>query len=266
MTIPNATIIPTESAYKAYEELAADYDTFTAGYPHEQWFSHIHARLKQLGVPGNRAIDLACGTGKSTMPLIAAGYDVSACDLSPRMIYQAKEAHPHVADRFFVADLMQLPDFRTVDLALCLDDAMNYLPNIEALQIALDGIYDRLNPGGLLAFDVNSWSTFTSAFTSTFVRAVGDRYFIWEGLGSPDDEPGGVFEATVDAFTEAPGGWQRRTSRHIQRHFAKDDVAKVLEQAGFAVVDVAGQREGGILENRADERVHPKIMFIARRS
>ena len=39
--------------------------------------------------PGERVLDVACGTGKSFMPFLARGWDVTACDLSPAMLARA---------------------------------------------------------------------------------------------------------------------------------------------------------------------------------
>src|SRR2546421_73937 len=89
----------------AYDVLAPYYDHFTAGYAYEPWIEAIECRAVALGLRGRRALDLACGTGNSTGPLLARGYSVRACDISPRMIAQARRKYPEHADAFLVADM-----------------------------------------------------------------------------------------------------------------------------------------------------------------
>lgn len=57
--------------------------------------------------PGERILDVGCGTGELTARIAAAGAEVVGIDLSPAMIEGARAAHPRV--RFDVADAA---DFR----------------------------------------------------------------------------------------------------------------------------------------------------------
>jgi ubiquinone/menaquinone biosynthesis C-methylase UbiE len=97
-------------AAAAYDVLAHYYDHFTAGYSYEPWIAAIERRAGALGLQGRRALDLACGTGNSTGPLLARGYAVRACDISPEMIGEARRKYPDRADTFVVADMRALPD------------------------------------------------------------------------------------------------------------------------------------------------------------
>src|SRR5215472_15701174 len=52
--------------------------------------------------PGERVLDLGCGTGHLTAQIAAAGAEVVGLDLSPAMIDQARQAYP--ALRFVAGD------------------------------------------------------------------------------------------------------------------------------------------------------------------
>src|SRR5437763_493918 len=110
-----------------YDCLAPFYDRFTADYAYEAWIDAIEAQAIALGLRGWRALDLACGTGKSTLPLLERGYAVKACDISEGMVREARGKRPERADVFSVADMRDLPDLGQFDFVLCLDDAINYL-------------------------------------------------------------------------------------------------------------------------------------------
>src|SRR5437764_12629051 len=79
------------TALEAYERLAPVYDLLTAGYDHPTWLDSLEALAIEHGLRGSRLLDLACGTGKSFLPMLARGYSVSACDVSPALVQPARE-------------------------------------------------------------------------------------------------------------------------------------------------------------------------------
>src|ERR671916_3283193 len=76
-------------AREGYEELARFYDAFTSGSDYERWTSHMLGLASSHGLDGTRLLDLACGTGKSFIPFLSRGFDVTACDASPAMLSEA---------------------------------------------------------------------------------------------------------------------------------------------------------------------------------
>lgn len=57
-----------------------------------------------------RALDVGCGLGDNAEALSAAGYDVTAFDLSPVAIEWAGKRFPHTRVDYLVASLLDLPD------------------------------------------------------------------------------------------------------------------------------------------------------------
>ncbi|MDP9292961.1 MAG: methyltransferase domain-containing protein [Actinomycetota bacterium] len=74
-----------------YDSLAPVYDLLTAGYDHGRWLAALERLALEHGLAGRRLLDVACGTGSSFLPLLLAGYEVTACDVSPAMA--AIQAH-----------------------------------------------------------------------------------------------------------------------------------------------------------------------------
>jgi SAM-dependent methyltransferase len=172
MTAPTA-VRQANPALAAYEAMAPHYDCFTDGYAHAELARGLHQRLLGFGLEGRDALDVACGTGKSTAPLIELGYRVSACDLSPEMLVLARSRLGDIAS-LFVADMRALPDVGPYDVAFCLDDAVNYLLTDEDLQAAMGSIASVLRPGGLVVFDTNSLATYRGAFARDVISDAGD--------------------------------------------------------------------------------------------
>src|SRR3954469_6530695 len=96
------------TALRAYEALAPFYDEFTAGYAHGAWLRALERELRGLGLAGRRGLDVAFAGGKSSLPLVELGYEVSACDVSPTMVEVARRGLPLPPDRVFVADMRRL--------------------------------------------------------------------------------------------------------------------------------------------------------------
>jgi SAM-dependent methyltransferase len=251
----------------AYDCLAPFYDEFTTGYAHDRWVAAIERRAAQLGLRGRRALDIACGTGKSTAPLLARGYSVLACDISPGMVCEAQAKFPSHAEAFLVADMRELPPLGEFDFVVCLDDAVNYLLSEDELEATFAGVAELLSPQGIFAFDLNTLQTYRSSFAQAIVRESESLFFTWRGQSTSTVGAGELAAATVEIFAERPDGlWERRSSRHVQRHHPPAAVRAALSQAGLECCAVAGQSAGAQLEAGADEDRHIKLVYFARRA
>jgi SAM-dependent methyltransferase len=253
-----------DAARLAYDEMAVVYDAFTAAYDYERWLAAIEALALRHGMAGRRALDVACGTGKSFLPLVDRGYRVTACDISPEMAAIARAKSEGRAD-VVVADMRQLPDLGRFDLITCIDDSVNYLLSDGELRCAVGSMAGLLRPGGVLVFDCNSLKTYRSAFAQTVAFEQGGVFFCWQGETDPSLPAHGRASAVLEAFAESAGRWRRCSARHEQRHHSLGLVTDVCAEAGLAVEAVLGQRPGIQLDQAADEQVHTKFLYIARR-
>src|SRR5918999_1163154 len=105
-----------DPALSAYEGLAPFYDELTAAYDYESWLDGLEALALEHGLAGRRLLDVACGTGKSFLPMLRRGYEVTACDLSPAMVALAREKAPPGEADLLVADMRELPRLGEFDL------------------------------------------------------------------------------------------------------------------------------------------------------
>ncbi|HWO47800.1 MAG TPA: class I SAM-dependent methyltransferase [Solirubrobacterales bacterium] len=248
----------------AYEAIAPVYDEFTAHHDYDLWLGQLMPRLEAHGVPGPRLLDVACGTGKSFIPLLEKGWKVTACDVSPAMVAIAREK---VGDRaeLSVADMRELPVFGAFDAVLCLDDAVNYLLGTEELEQALAGMRRNLGPGGLLMFDVNTLQAYRTFFAEEVVVEREGRRMIWKGRSSADAEPGTIAEASFEVEPLDPAaGPAIAPELHRERHFPEAEVLAALERAGLECLDVYGHHDDAIPKQPLDELDHSKGFYIAR--
>jgi SAM-dependent methyltransferase len=244
-----------------YEALAPAYDTLTRGYDYDRWLAEIERIARTQGLSGRRVLDVACGTGKSFLPLLRAGYDVTGCDISRAMLDRAAAKAPGIP--LHEVDMRALPEFGEFDLVTCLDDALNHLLTHDELTAALTGIRRNLAPGGIAVWDLNTLAAYGEMFTETHVIAEGETFLVWEGR-TGDTAPGMHAEVVMHVFHERSRGcWRRAASHQKQRHWPEEVTSAAATAAGLRLVDVLGQRTGVVLEPELDEARHTKALYFA---
>lgn len=252
-------------AQGAYDALAPLYDDYTTDYDHERWLAAIVELALRHGLRGPRALDVACGTGASALPLARLGYRVDACDISPGMLERARPKLEPFGGRVFEADMRSLPTLGAYDLITCLDDAIDYLVEGEDLARAMRSFASVLSPDGVLVFDVNTLRTYRTVFTTDFVEERADHLFCGRGEASRRGAPGSVFHMRIDAFTPASDGlWRRTISRHRQRHQPRERLEAATRDAGLKIVAAYGQRTGVQISDEPDERRDAKVLYVVR--
>ena len=250
-------------ATRAYAVLAPVYDLLTAEYAYGPWLTAIERVAREHGLAGRRLLDVGCGTGKSFLPLLERGFQVTACDISPDMVELAQRKAGRRVD-VYVADMRRLPVFGEFDLITCIDDAINHLLSAGEVADALGSVRENLAPGGLLVFDVNTLAAYRQV--PDVLVEDEDRLLRWRGGPAELSEPGGEAEIVIDVFTRQRDGlWRRSLSRQRHRHHPIEELCELVEDAGLELVTVLGQRPGAVLDAELDEELHGKAVFIARR-
>ena len=103
--------------------------------------------------PGQRALDLACGTGDIALEIAREGAVVVGLDITPRMIQLARAKRPAGETHFLVGDMMSLPfPDRSFDLVT----AGYGIRNVPSIGPAIAEIHRVLRPGGrVVSLDFN---------------------------------------------------------------------------------------------------------------
>jgi SAM-dependent methyltransferase len=242
-------------AERTYEAMAPVYDDFTGHYETDAWIADLVKALERRGLQGKRLLDVGCGTGASFLSMLAQGWEVTACDISPAMLELAREKAGDTV-QLAVADMLELPRFGEFDLVWSLDDAVNYLLSREELQQALAGMRANLAPNGLLLFDLNELQAYRTFFAETTVVERDGRRLVWRGTAPSDVAAGSICESRMEI---APG----EVLTHRQRHFPEAEVLAALAGAGLECLDVYGHGLDGI-PSQPLESTHTKAIYIAR--
>ncbi|MEA2441772.1 MAG: hypothetical protein QOH76_3196 [Thermoleophilaceae bacterium] len=261
------TLLLEDPARAAYDSLAPFYDRYTHDYDYDRWLTAIESVLLSHGFIGRCLLDVGCGTGKSFMPMLERGYEVTACDISPAMVEEARELAAGTDAEILVADMRELPVLGRFDLVTSIDDALNYLLSEEELRMAFAGVARNLLPDGLFVFDLNTLRCYRQHFVRDTAVEVAGAFFCFRGEGDATCiEPGAVVSSSIEVFTTDDGDcWRRSSSRHVQRHHPPELVERLLRETGFELVDRRGQMTGAHLVPVGDEDAHMKLDYFARR-
>jgi SAM-dependent methyltransferase len=253
----------TRMAAGAYDDFAPFYDAFTAASDYELWTTHVLALARAHGFRGATVLDVACGTGKSFLPMLERGFDVTGADASPAMLVEAARKAPDVP--LVEADVRALPRLGRFDLVTCFDDSLNHLLDEDALAAALTSLGANLGAEGLLLFDLNSLLTYRSTFAVHTVTERDGTVFAWRGAASAGAPPGGRAVARIDVFApREEDGYERVGVEFEQRHFEPHRVTALLAAAGLECLGVYGVSDDGSHEPEVDETVQLKVMYVAK--
>jgi ubiquinone/menaquinone biosynthesis C-methylase UbiE len=96
-----------------FDALAERYDASRIGYSNDVYNNLVSFGLKQ----GHRILDIGCGTGIASAPLIENGFDVTGVDPSAAMIERAKSNYPRSKWGIGSAEKLAVPD-NAVDAAI----------------------------------------------------------------------------------------------------------------------------------------------------
>lgn len=252
-------------ALHAFEAMAPFYDDFTAHYEYDLWTAELSSVLSRHGLEGQRLLDVACGTGKSFLPMAARGWGVVGYDVSATMLAQARQK-AEGSVRLEIADMRDEPVFGSFDLVWALDDAINYLLSHEELESALNGMRRNLAPRGLLLFDLNELAVYRLLRAESIEVDRDSRRLVWQADGEWLAEPGSLCEFScfeAEAGHATPPESRQKVSAHRQRHFPEAEVLAAMEAVGLRCLGVYGQGTDGVPCQPLDDSTHTKAVYVA---
>ncbi|XKK40045.1 class I SAM-dependent methyltransferase [Nocardiopsis sp. ARC36] len=170
--------------------------------------------LKEFSTPGERLVDLGCGTGNSSVELQKSGYRVTGVDLSPAMVAAAKDKEEMRGIDFLVGGLTDLPiPDAQFDAAISAGEVFHYLSDDEELDAAFAEAARVLVPAGLLIVEVNTELSFRVLSQAPNIRRSDDGFISFSPLAPADFSPA---RPSTSRWTPSRG-W-RATSGSVPSH------------------------------------------------
>ena len=126
-----------------YNQIAEKYDfIFPLSPAHKTFFaSELH---------GKTILDVGAATGNLTAYLSSQGYEVTAIDLSERLIAKAAEKGVIVQQR----NMLAIDELPTFDNIVCIGNTLPHLDSKTSVQLFLQRAYGQLTQGGKLVLQL----------------------------------------------------------------------------------------------------------------
>jgi len=156
------------------------------------------------------------------------GYDAAGVDLSPHQLRHVRRNAPRA--RLLRRDVRRLDLGRTFDVVTCLFDSLNYLTTRRDLLAAFRIARRHLAPGGLFAFDVNTFIGLQQLWCQTTATHEPDLTLIIESSFDPKRALG---RCTVTGFIRTGKRYRKFHETHTERGYHPEEIEKLLTRASF---------------------------------
>lgn len=105
---------------------------------------------------GNVALEIACGTGRLTIPLAKAGVNILGIDISDEMLSEAKRkaAKENVSINWIQADCSNFSLIERFPFIFIPCNSFQHLYDVDTVKAFLGCVKDHLKPDGLFVLDV----------------------------------------------------------------------------------------------------------------
>jgi len=232
--------------------LATVYDAVMADVEYDLWAEFVLRVAAERGYRFGPALDLGCGTGNSTAPLVERGVPVEGLDASREMLAVAAAKLPGTPFHRGGFETFALP--RRFELAYSVFDSLNNLLTDAAFVAACRNVARHLVPGGVFVFDANTELALRELWAGGKVEGwADDVYYSWRHAYDPTT---GL--AYVEAFCSTPQG--SFVERHAERGYSPSELRRLVAAAGFVDVEVIEFPDGAPAGEDAD-----RVWVVARR-
>lgn len=222
-----------------YTGFAAIYDEIMCGVDYEAWADYVEQLLKHYARKPRRLIDLACGTGSSTLPFARRGYQITGVDLSDAMLERAhlKTGQSGLAVTYSKQDLCTLDLPEKYDCALLFQDGLNYLLSKADLSRAFRQINAVLNPGALFLFDLTRPRLRPTVEKGSIEWAdLEDFTLIWESNYCNEED---LWSVQLTVFKQTGSGlYHKFQEKHHEKEHHPDLIIDILNETGFTLLDL----------------------------
>ena len=217
----------------AYGRLATLYDALMMeDIPYDAYVDLIASNVEE----GARLLDIGCGTGYVAIELAKRGYDVTAIDIAPAMIEEARTRAKQagVTVDWHVGDVSEKLPAGSFDLAYSAIDVMNYVTTDEGIARTFALCYDRLTKGGRFLFDVHGeWKLDLFLEEAPFVYDSESLSYMWQTEEGADVHS---VRSTLTFFVrQDDGSYERFDEQHEQRILPVSYYVQALETAQFTL-------------------------------
>lgn len=230
----------------SYRKFAYVYDELMEDMPYPDWLRFARQAWEKHGMPRS-VVELGCGTGSITIPLINSGFEVTGIDLSADMLSVARRKMEKTPQgnrlfregsiRWVQQDMREWELPEPVDAVISFCDCISYLLEEEDVVSTFTRTYNGLKSDGIFVFDVHH--------PNTIIRYDEEQPFVWDDksvsyIWTCDlDAPRCEIEHRLSIFAkeEQSDLYRRFEEIHVQRGYDPEWMKLELLKAGFRDVN-----------------------------
>ncbi|MBQ7780179.1 MAG: class I SAM-dependent methyltransferase [Clostridia bacterium] len=239
----------------SYSAIAECYDALNSHIDYEAFASFLNREIRAGGISdGSIVLDLACGTGNITLPLLKRGYDMIGVDLSGDMLNIARNKKGGDKVLWLCQDMRSFELYGTVGAVVCCLDSINYLTSRNGLIKCFSLVHNYLDPNGIFIFDVNT--------PYKFEQVYGNNHYILEDNGiycgwqNYFDKKSGLCDFELSFFYENDdGSYTRLDETQTERCFSIRTLTNLLVKNGFEIIKVVSDFDDSPVKD-TDERAY----------
>ena len=217
----------------AYSALAQYYDRLMTDFCYEDILEYILSKIS-----GKNGLDIACGSGAMTIELAKRGYRMTGIDYELNMLNVAREkaVKQAVNIELLHKNMLELEIDRHYDFCIAICDAFNYVPNEKAMKKLLTTIWDSLNAGGALIFDISSDYKLVEVLgDNLYFEDYDDFTYFWQNELNIKNHSVGM---NLTFFTKEGELYARADEQHTQYYYKLDKIKSLLEAVGYHNIEV----------------------------
>lgn len=188
------------------------------------------------------AIDAGCGNGIQSMALAHLGFNVMAVDFNGHLLDELKSHAQGKTVNVIESSITDLPGYaQPAELIICMGDTLPHLESVEQVEYLLKEWLQLLLPGGKLIL----------SFRELAIEQQGEKRFI-----PVKSDANRILTCFLEfhndhvlvhdmLYEKQDGQWQFNLSAYKKLRLSRNQVAGLLERAGYRVADV--QEIGGMV-------------------
>ncbi len=183
--------------------------------------------------PGDRILDLCCGTGQLAAELVSHGYRVTGVDASEGMLEFARMNAPEAS--FVRGDVRSLDDGvvpEGFDACVSVFDSLNHILSLSELTEVFRRVHSVLAVNSSFVFDLNTEEEFEVGAREAGFDIIEDDHACI--VRSRYDARERLKEYQVTTFKLDDAGWERNDVTLLQRYYSIEEVKAALALADFA--------------------------------
>ncbi len=255
-----------QSNFEPYGSFAEIYDRIMCSVDYEGWADYVEELLKIHAENQviKDVIDLACGTGSSTIPFARREYRVAGLDISETMLKLArrKTEEQNLSILYHRQDLRCLSLNQKFDLALLFQDGLNYILSEPELYKVFCALYASLKCPGFFIFDLTR-PGLRSRNIEKDDACVVDLEDLTLIMESHYQKEKALWSASLTVFQKLDNGlYKKYREEHQEKDYTPAVVAAMLRKAGFSVTGIYPSFS---LQLSAEQDLNQKLTFVAQK-